>query len=89
MSEYGVVVGRPMKYLHAAVALLIAATIVGIWVSMPMMDASTLSIELSNRVAFVLQLDWLQGLIERVDRFLEAVADLLRTLRGLSGGEGG
>ncbi len=38
----------------------------------------------------LLQLDWLLDLIETVDRILEAVVDLLETVRRLFGGvEGG
>ena len=39
--------------------------------------------------AFVLQLDWLVGIIEAIDRLLEAIVDLLRTIRRLFGGGGG
>ena len=38
--------------------------------------------------AFVLQLDWLVGIIETIDRLLEAIVDLLRTIRRLFGGGG-
>ena len=38
--------------------------------------------------AFVLQLDWLVRIIETIDRLLEAIVDLLRTIRRLFGGGG-
>lgn len=36
----------------------------------------------------VLQLDWLEGLIQSIDDFLEVVLDLVRTIRALFGGGG-
>jgi hypothetical protein len=37
----------------------------------------------------VLQLDWLENLIERIDQLLETVVDLMNTVRELTGAEGG
>jgi hypothetical protein len=51
--------------------------------------APAISVELASQNALVLQLDWLQNLIERIDQLLEAVVDLLKTLQELFGGGGG
>ena len=52
-------------------------------------DAPTTATHSSPQDSLVLQLDWLQDLIERIDRFLESVVDLLNTIRELFGGGGG
>lgn len=78
-----------MKHLLTALALLVTGTVVGVTIGVLVGAVPAVPAELPASTGLVLQLDWLQGLIERIDRFLEAVLDLLRTLRGLFGGEGG
>lgn len=40
----------------------------------------------ASQVTVLLQLDWLVNLVEAIDRLLEAVVDLLRTVSRLFGG---
>jgi hypothetical protein len=78
-----------MKYRRTAFVLVAVGVIASIYVGVVGMGIPTVAAELSSQAALVLQLDWLQGLIERIDQLLEAVVDLLRTLGELFGGEGG
>jgi uncharacterized membrane-anchored protein YhcB (DUF1043 family) len=78
-----------MKHLRMAFVLAAVGVLAGIYVGVVGIGIPTVATELSSQAALVLQLDWLQGLIERIDQLLEAVVDLLRTLGELFGGEGG
>ena len=77
---------QPMKYLVAVFLLVTAGVVVGIGVSA---GHPTISAGMASQQTFVLQLDWLLDLIERIDRILEEVVDLVNTIRELFGGEGG
>ncbi|EMA45205.1 hypothetical protein [Halococcus saccharolyticus] len=73
-----------MKSLVVTLAAMAALTSVGVVVTggAPIVPATI------GSNAFVLQLDWLVGIIETIDRLLEAIVDLLRTIRRLFGGGG-
>jgi hypothetical protein len=76
-----------MKHLFVALVLVTAGMIAGIvtvGAGVPIVPTEVLS---WNTVVF--QLDWLQNLIEQIDQFLEAVVDLVKTLKQLFSGEGG
>lgn len=75
-----------MRYLLAALLVVTTGLVVGIDVLPGVSPAPAV---LAGQSEFVLQLDWLEGLIERLDRILEAVVDLLNTVQQLFGGEGG
>ena len=72
-----------MKSLPVTLAAMAVAVRVGVVVDGAPFVPGTVG---SN--AFVLQLDWLVGIIEAIDRLLEAIVDLLRTIRRLFGGDG-
>jgi len=72
-----------MKSLPVTLAAMAVAVRVGVVVGGAPLVPGTVG---SN--AFVLQLDWLVGIIEAIDRLLEAIVDLLRTIRRLFGGDG-
>ncbi len=74
-----------MKYPVTAVTLIAVVAVSSLIVT----GELTASAALAHQYSLVLQLEWLQSLIERIDQFLEAVVDLLNTLRQLFGGEGG
>lgn len=79
---------QPMKRALVALALVVAGALAG--VSALDAGASTATAEAGDRNGAPLQaLDGLQDTIERIDRLLESVADLLETVRTLVGGGGG
>ena len=74
-----------MKSLPVMLAAIAVAVSVGIVVA----GGAPLVPDTVGSNVFVLQLDWLVGIIEAIDRLLEAIVDLLRTIRRLFGGGGG
>jgi hypothetical protein len=76
-----------MKPLPVAVGLLAVGVAAAVVLGSP--DAAALSTELSGGTTFMLQLDGVQDLIERIDAILESVVDLLRTIGQLFGEGGG
>jgi hypothetical protein len=79
-----------MKYLLAALVVVSASVVAGIGIGAASAGAPTAT-ESPPRASVVLGLfDGLQDFIERIDRLLESVVDLLNTLSELfGGGEGG
>jgi hypothetical protein len=67
---------------HTLTALLLVT--VGTGVCLGVGSTTVGTVVAQNTV--VVQLDWLQNVIERIDRFLEAVLDLVNTIRALFGG---
>lgn len=76
-----------MRPLLAAVVLVTATVVAGVGVAS--VGIPVIPVELAGHSVVTLQLDALQSLIEQVDRFLESVVDLVKTVRELFGGEGG
>ncbi|RJT06550.1 hypothetical protein [Halococcus sp. IIIV-5B] len=74
--------------MNPALAMVGMATVVVVAVATTNVELAASLHVASGVEATVLQLDWLNGLIRSIDRTLENLLDLVRTLRALFGGGG-
>lgn len=77
-----------MKHVFVALAVVTASAVAGVSVASTGAPVAG-SGSTAHSGAPLQVLDGLQDTIERIDRFLESVIDLIRTIQKLLGGEGG
>jgi heptaprenylglyceryl phosphate synthase len=78
-----------MKRLLVALVVVIASMTAGVGGGVASVDTPAVATSAGSNTIVLGLFDMVQGFIERLDQLLESIADLLKTLQTLSGGEGG